>query len=257
MSSTDNDVSAYYERVAKSEGLAREYGEATPIGEFYRDRMRRISRLLERADGDLLDAGCGTGQMLRFLHDAAAGRFALTGLDRSATNIAVARRVADDEAIRLVVGRIEALPFPDASFDVVLAMGSLEYVASLDGAIGELARVTRPGGIAVVTMQNRWSPYRLWEATVWAPVRRRLGAGESPLVRRVSSRQLRVALAAAGLAPESVARFGFDLFLPPLDRRFPLQAIDLQRRLDRILRGPLRAVGTDYLVQARRTTAGA
>lgn len=249
----DEEVGAHYEDSARAEGLAKLYDAPTPLGEFYRDRMRRIGALLEEVDGDLLDAGCGTGQMLRFLRDSRPGQFALTGLDRSPSVIGVARRVVGDDAgVRLVVGRIEEMPFPAASFDVVLAMGSLEYVTGIDQALAEIARVTRPGGLAIVTMQNRWSPYRLWDAKVWSPVRRRLGGVESPIVRRLGTRRLRGELTGAGLTPLSVVNYGFNMLLPPLDVKFPRLAIAVQRRLDQVARGPLRRVATDYIVVSLR-----
>jgi len=46
----------------------------------------------------------------------------------------------------------EALPFPDADFDLVLSLGSLEHVYDLDRAMNELRRVLRPGGHLVI----RW-----------------------------------------------------------------------------------------------------
>ena len=250
-SRTDETVGAHYADAARAEGLAELYDAETPLGEFYRDRMRRIGRLLEDEGGALLDAGCGTGQMLRFLAETQPGRFALTGLDRSAAVIDVARRVVADD-VRLVEGRLEKLPFEGSSFDVVLAMGSLEYVGDVEQALAELARVTRPGGRAIVTMQNRWSPYRLWDATVWASVRRLRGGVESPLVRRLERRRLLEKLVRAGFAPEAVNDFGFNVLVPPLDAKFPRAARRLRRGLERVARGPLRLVATDYMVVARR-----
>lgn len=253
-SPTDQEVAAHYEDRGTAAGLARLYEAATPLGEFYRGRMRRVAGLLEGVQGELLDVGCGTGQMIRYLRDSRPGQFALTGLDRSASILAEARRVVDDDpAVRLVTGRVERMPFAPATFDVVLAMGILEYVASTEQAVREIARVTRPGGLAIVTMQNPRSPYRLWDAIVWSRVRRRRRVAASPIVGRLRVRRLRTTLAAAGLTPLSVVYYGFDLLLPPLDSRFPKLAIRLQRGLDGIVRGLLRRIASDYLVVARRT----
>lgn len=217
--------------------------------------MTRIAGLLEGRGGDLLDAGCGTGQMIRYLRDSRPGDFALTGLDRSAAIIEEARRaIDDDESVRLVVARIEQMPFPADSFDVVLAMGSLEYVASLEQALAEIGRVTRAGGLTVVTMQNPRSPYRLWDAIVWSRVRRHRSGVESPIVRRLDRRQLLLAVAAAGFEPISVIGYHVNLLLPPLDSRFPRLGVWLQRRLAHVARGPFRNLAADYIVVARRDT---
>lgn len=254
--SADETVGTYYDDPKLAAGLASAYSDATALGEFYRSRMRRIATLLADVEGDLLDAGCGTGQMLRFLRDVLPGRFSLTGLDRSASVIGVARDVVDDESVRLVVGRMEALPFEDATFDVVLAMGSLEYVASMEEALAELARVTRPGGRAIVTMQNRWSPYRLWDALVWSRIVLRMGGVESPIVRRVGEGDLRRALGAAGITPTAVVHYNFNVLLAPLDARFPGLAIRLEHAIERLARGPLCRLGADYIVVGGRSGPG-
>jgi ubiquinone/menaquinone biosynthesis C-methylase UbiE len=253
---SDHDVGVHYEDPRRSQGLARLYEAPTALGEFYRDRMTRIGALLDESEGDLLDVGCGTGQMLRFLRDTRPERFTLTGLDRSASMIAEASRVLDDEAgVRLVTGRIEEMPFTDSSFDTVLAMGVLEYVVSVRQAIAEIARVTRPGGRAIVTMQHPRSPYRLWEAAVWSRVRRSRGEIESPVVHRVGERQLHTLLKPAGLAPVFVVYYNFNLLLPPLDAHLPRLTVGLQRRLQNFGRGPLRGLGSDYILVARRAAA--
>lgn len=252
--SADADVAAHYDDPVRAEGLAGLYEARTPLGEFYRDRVRRIAGLIEDVDGTLLDAGCGTGQMLRFLQTSRPRDLSLTGLDRSQPVLEVARSMlADDPAVRLVNGRLEAMPLPDGSFDVVLAMGSLEYAADLALALGEIARVTRPGGRALVTMQHRLSPYRLWEDRVWSRVRRRRRGGvASPIRHRCGPRQLRRLLTAAGLNPVSVVDYSFRLLPAPVDDYLPRLATTLQRRLARIGRGPVRVLATDYIVVARR-----
>jgi ubiquinone/menaquinone biosynthesis C-methylase UbiE len=143
----DEKVGVYYEQPGRAEGLARLYDAGTPLGTFYRDRLKRIAGLLDGLDGAVLDAGCGTGQMIRFLHATRPDRFVFTGLDRSATMIEVAGQIVDRDAnAQSVVARIEEMPFPDETFDVVLAMGSLEYVADLGQALAEIRRVLRSGG---------------------------------------------------------------------------------------------------------------
>lgn len=247
----DHAVGAHYAPRSVADGLARLYDEPTPLGDLYRTRMGRILDLLDGRRGSLLDAGCGTGQMLRFLADVAGGRFTLTGLDRSAAAIDVARDLVG-AAGELVVGRIEELPFSAQAFDVVLAMGSLEYVADLDASLRELARVTAPGGLAVLTMQNPLSPYRTWERAVWTPVQRRRGVEPSPILRRVAPRRLRAALQANGLRPTTVLHYNFNVCVAPLDSRAPQLARRIQRALDAHTPAPLRSIAADYIVAAHR-----
>lgn len=237
----------------RAETLAELYEANTALGDFYRSRMVRIAELLADVRGDLLDAGCGTGQMLSYLHRKLPGRFRLTGLDRSSANITVARGALDaTPEPRLVIGRIEKMPLDSASFDVVLAMGSLEYVAGIEDALGELARVTRPGGLAVVTMKNPYSPYRLWNRAISSLVHRPNG---SPILHCLTTRSYRAGLADAGFAPEKIQRYGFGFPASRLDAHVPRVAMRLEHALDYIVPGPLRWIATDYLVVARRTGA--
>lgn len=253
----DDVVGAHYAPRSVADGLARLYDEPTPLGDLYRTRMQHILELVAGRRGRLLDAGCGTGQMLGLLRDVAGDRFALTGLDRSAAAIDIARgTVGADGGAQLVVGRIEELPFPTASFDVALAMGSLEYVADLDRSLGELARVTAPGGLVVVTMQNPLSPYRAWERAVWTAVQRRRGIEMSPVLRRVPLHRLRASLQSHGLQPTTVLHYNFNVCMSPIDSHAPQLARGIQRILDAHTPAPLRWIAADYIAAALREADG-
>jgi 2-polyprenyl-6-hydroxyphenyl methylase/3-demethylubiquinone-9 3-methyltransferase len=103
----------------------------------------------------VLDAGCGGGLVAREL--AAAGA-EVVGVDRSLGSLGVARRAAGHRFCP-AQGRLERLPFADASFDAVVAADVLEHLADLPGAVAELARVLAPGGSLVFDTVNRtfWS----------------------------------------------------------------------------------------------------
>jgi len=58
------------------------------------------------------------------------------------------------------VGDATAMPFPDNSFDIVIAAEVMEHIPADQAAIGEVARVLRPGGIAAVTVPA-WLPERI------------------------------------------------------------------------------------------------
>ena len=90
---------------------------------------------------ELLDAGCGTGGTLRRAL-AVEPRLEAVLLDRST---AMLERCADLPA-RRVHGSLLALPFEDRRFDLVTCAWALETLADPLAALGELRRVTRPGG---------------------------------------------------------------------------------------------------------------
>jgi ubiquinone/menaquinone biosynthesis C-methylase UbiE len=89
----------------------------------------------------LLDIGCGGGQFLA----AAEKRVGCTGIDLSKVALDEARtRVSEHTALHLMDA--EKLGFPNAWFDYVVSLGSLEHAINLAQALREIRRVLRPGG---------------------------------------------------------------------------------------------------------------
>jgi ubiquinone/menaquinone biosynthesis C-methylase UbiE len=103
-----------------------------------------------RAGERVLDAGCGSGVVTRELARRVGPTGRVVGVDPGAGFLAVARELAAREGLadrtEFREGRVEALPFPDRSFDVVLAVTVLSHVPGGAEALPELIRVTRPGG---------------------------------------------------------------------------------------------------------------
>ncbi len=98
-----------------------------------------------RAGERVLDVACGNGNATL----AAARRFAhVTGADYVPELLAKARMRADAESlpVELVEADAEALPFADASFDVVLSTFGVMFAPDHATTASELARVCRPGG---------------------------------------------------------------------------------------------------------------
>src|SRR6185436_20141247 len=58
----------------------------------------------------------------------------------------------------LTLGNIEKLPYPDASFDLVLSTGVIEYLRHDATVLREMSRVLRPGGYLILPVTNLWSP---------------------------------------------------------------------------------------------------
>ncbi len=252
--------------------LVTDYADAYqgwgPTARYHHSRLHAVDEILRGCPGGaLLDVGCGLGMMVRHLLDTRPGDFRITACDQSAAMIdAVATRTREDERVRLSVEDVEDMPFPDRSFDVVLAMGVLEY-ADVTLALEEIARVVRPGGLVVATMLNPRSPYRLFEWGVFWPARRALGGVEAVLrvpparrhgarrtgIKALSLRRFRHQLWRAGFKPEDALSYDVTTLVPPVDR--------LVRRWDRgwrehpettVTRGAKRWLGTGYLVAGRR-----
>ena len=119
---------------------------------WFRGRRRLLRALLGRvgAGGRLLDAGCGTGGNLAFFGPG-------VGVDPAAEAVAACRA----RGLDVVQAGLEALPFADAAFDVVLATDVLEHVEDDVAALRELRRVAAPGAVLLVTVPAH---PRLWSA---------------------------------------------------------------------------------------------
>ena len=97
--------------------------------------------LVPPPDGPALEIGCGEGRVSR---DLSARGHHVTALDASRTLLDAA--CERDSAAEYVLGAAEALPFPDASFDLVVTYNVLMDVADMPAAVAEAARVLVPGG---------------------------------------------------------------------------------------------------------------
>jgi SAM-dependent methyltransferase len=114
-----------------------------------------LERALASCRGRVLDIGCGM-QPYRALLGPEVSEY--VGLDR-----------LHEFSKPTVVGSVEALPFADASFDVVLSTQVLEHVPEPDRALAESVRVLRPGGRIILTVPGVWptheAPHDYWRFT--------------------------------------------------------------------------------------------
>ena len=150
-------------------------------------------------DDTVLDLACGGGLIVCAL--APHVRHA-TGIDLTPAMLARARALTAEKGITNVTwreGDIRALPWPDATFSIVVTRFSLHHLADPLAAVCEMARVCRPGGrVVVVDMYASEDPEK---AAAW----NRLEVLRDPShVRSLSLTELKALFPAAGLpAPEA------------------------------------------------------
>ncbi len=158
---------------------------------------------------NVLDAGCGDGT---YAIEAARRGAIVTGLDCSLPMLVAARQreqqSSSNAGIPWCQGQVEALPFQDASFDLILAITVLCLGPSPNRVIGELARVLRPGGMLLLGELGRCS--------IWALVRRVrawLGSEFWKQAHFWTSRELRLLLQDVGLGLKTIRG---TVYYPPL-----------------------------------------
>lgn len=103
----------------------------------------------------ILDAGCGTGGLIRRLAPRHPG-WRWTGLDVSPLACGFARTRVP-AGVAMVEGTVERMPFADASFDALVSADVLYHVDDDVTALREFRRVLRPGGWVVLNVPaHRW-----------------------------------------------------------------------------------------------------
>lgn len=126
-------------------------------GEVDESRLQLVVDALEPGER-VLDSGCGPGFLAALL--------ARKGVDVQGTDVSavgVERTRARGIAAQQVDLDTDPLPFPDGSFDAVIANSNLEHLFFMHRHIGECVRCVRPGGkfIWLVPNLGHWR-YRLW-----------------------------------------------------------------------------------------------
>ncbi|MQA86524.1 MAG: methyltransferase domain-containing protein [Streptosporangiales bacterium] len=123
---------------------------------------------LRRGDR-VLDLGCGAGRHAFEVYRRGAHVVALDYDESALRDVAgmlgamrLAGEVPGGAAAAAVRGDATALPFPDDAFDGVIAAEILEHLPDDEGAMAELVRVLRPGGLAAVTVPRRWPERACW-----------------------------------------------------------------------------------------------
>ncbi|MDW8145524.1 MAG: glycosyltransferase [Roseiflexaceae bacterium] len=133
----------------------------------YRRRTVTLLDYLELQDGEtVLDCGCGMGVYLMFM--GRLRRLSLIGVDGDMERLRWAEREQVPASLSKV--DIQRLPFADNSFDKVLMAEVLEHLADDRGALREIFRVLKPGGILALSVPH--ANYPFW----WDPINKTIEA---------------------------------------------------------------------------------
>ena len=129
--------------------------EASLLNAYY-ERPAMLALAGDVAGRRILDAGCGSGPLFAALRDRGA---IVTGFDKSAGMVELARRRLGDGADLRVADLGGPLPFPDGGFDDVIASLVLHYLEDWGPALAELRRVLKPGGRLLVSVEHPFAIY--------------------------------------------------------------------------------------------------
>ena len=170
----------------------------------------RRAKALELADPrlgeDVLDLGSGPGFLTADLAAGVGEQGTVLGVDQSDAMVEIAaRRCARWPQASIQSGDAIDLGGADARFDLVVSTQVLEYVAEIDRALAEIARVLRPGGRAVL-LATDWRSVA-WHSSDDARMHRMLSAWEEHLAHPALPRTLAKSLEDLGLRITGIERY--------------------------------------------------
>jgi len=179
------ELAQRYDRASLSwQDTIDQFGFHTAYQHLLRKLFRQRRYALPSGRLQVLDAGIGTGAMASALHTVFDGAVDFEGVDVSSAMLNKAAKRLNDLGItaHLREADIQALPFEDAGFDVVMVAHVLEHLTEPEKALAELHRVLRPGGVVVLCVtrqstlgtyiQMKWRTHRIAVATGLAWLRR-------------------------------------------------------------------------------------
>lgn len=184
-------------------------------------RAEIVKELCGEMEGtSILDVGCGNGVMSKqFL---SMGIKHITLLDISKNMLKLARRNFEEgsggnDKMTFVLGDADDIS-PNASFDVILALGLLAYVADPKALLSKLARMLNPGGRLLVQFTDCGTPLGalLWK---YDSIVELFFKGRGYQLNNMKLRQVESAVSGMGLVPVKKVRHSF--YLPGMQRFLP------------------------------------
>ena len=223
-------VVEHFDKLSTNRGWSQLYAVTDGKSYHFHVRRARVLELLPKKLGRVLDVGCGPGVMVNAVLER-GGIF--EGRDLSPEMVAESmQKFGDLPNVNFKQGDIENIDLPDASCDQVLAMAVIEYLSSPDKALSEIARVLKPGGIAVITIPKRRHIDKTMVsiATPFRALARMAGLAAGDLLPRLCLQpdELDQAAKRAGLIPDGGSQYNFTPLPYPLTRLAP----DLLMRLN-------------------------
>jgi SAM-dependent methyltransferase len=120
-------------------------------------RVPLVAAVVAAAPGRVLEVGCGWGELAEWIARETGAE--VVAIDLSPRMV----ELASERGIDARVADVQALPFADATFDVVVAAWMLYHVPDLELGLAEIARVLRPGGTFVASTNSRLHLHELRE----------------------------------------------------------------------------------------------
>jgi len=244
--------------------VASFYSDTTglsPSSHIFTTRIKRVIEMIEKLDRldelNVLSVGCGPATEADYFLERGCQYY---GIDLSENMLLEARKShKQDEAILLTQGSMTKLPFRDAFFDILLCLGSLEYLDDKKLVVSEFFRVMKNNAVIIISMQNRYSVYRLWDHYVYSGLLfnfvRKLSGRKSiskPLEKPDSLGDMKNMLLNQSFIELDHLYYNFNLWVKPFDRLFPKLSVLTSKRLEFLYRHSIGLFPADFIIEARK-----
>jgi SAM-dependent methyltransferase len=231
-----------YNEIADS--YAGLYEGTGPLAHFYKMRLQLLGEMFaQKPVGTMLDVGAGAGivgDQMRALG------YRYVAADQSIGMARECRARADSKG-EATVASADALPFKTGAFDVVMALGVVEYLHYPEKCFSECRRVLDSNGTFVVSLLHRHSPFRILQR-----LHRGLGMDPDPIPpAHFSVSQAKRMLASADFEFMSIRYFDFELLPLEFGQRHPRLWHRITTWAEGGWSGPMRWLGSAFLIEAR------
>jgi ubiquinone/menaquinone biosynthesis C-methylase UbiE len=177
ISTTQRELATAYfaATVPRWESFYQSNRDCTVYETIYRARLSAALALVDAsqlpAGVRCLDLGCGPGIATVAL---ARRGFRVDAVDLIEAQLERVRQRAEEarlaHRVTTSVGDIHRLEFADGVFELVFVIGVLEWIEHPDGPLREIARVLKPGGRAILSVDNKWALRNLLDPVAFPPI---------------------------------------------------------------------------------------
>lgn len=213
-----------------------------------------VDKLGLSPQANVLEIGSGAGLTTVAL---AQRGYSMTAVDTVDAMVETTRQLATQEGVgqRVVAQQADtnSLPFPDETFELVLAIGVLPWVQAQADSLREMVRVLKSGGSLLVTAQNRSLTTRLAMRMAGSVLRRLhiMKPRSEPPLKYCSPREFDGLLSRVGLAKSASRTVGFPM-VSYLPKGFQVPAHRHLQNLAGLGFPLIRSAGTNYVVLSRK-----